>query len=79
MFCRLNISHKMLLVSTTATNEAIQSIKSEQDQTFSLIHSNNKIKLQFFYEPLYASLKNQHHAIHSSTKLGKDTNWIFTF
>ena len=55
-----------------------QSIKSERDQTFSLFHSNNETLFQFFYETLYASLKNQHHAIVSTTQFGKDKNWIYT-
>ena len=50
-FCRLNISHKMLLVSTTtAANEASiqKSIKSERDQTFSSFIQTTRLRYIYF-------------------------------
>ena len=50
-FCRLNISHKMLLVSTTtAANEASihRSIKSERDQTFFSFIQTTRLRYIYF-------------------------------
>ena len=67
LFCRLNISHKMLLVSTTATNEATQertNLKNSEDSNFFLpfILSQKRMYTQLrrlLFAPLYASFKNQ--------------------